>query len=200
MFTDKLFWLGLVSVVFNFIGYYPYITSILKGVVKPQRISWSLWSVLVGIAFVNQIHNGGGYSSYFVGSTFLLVFTVFVLSFKKGVGGASKLDITCLVAALLLFIAWAITKDTRITTIIVVLIDGIGALPTVHKAFVRPDTEAYLQWLTSMVAAFFSILAVIGHDYILFVYPVYVIVMNGVIVVSKYLGTQRVHLAGTKKT
>ena len=198
MLADKLFWLGLASVIANVVGYYPYIRSVIKNVVKPQRVSWGLWSVLVTIAFVNQIHNGGGYSSYFIGSTLVLVLAVFILSFKRGIGGGSKLDIASLAAALLLFIAWAITKDTRATTIIVVLIDAVGAIPTIYKAYKKPKTEAYLQWFTSAVAGLFAIIAVLGHDYILVVYPAYVIVANGLIMLAKYVGTQRLQTEAVK--
>lgn len=199
MFTDKLFWFGLASIVANIIGYYPYITAIIKNVVKPQRITWGIWTLLVTIAFVNQIHNGGGYSSYFIGSTLVLVATVFILSFKYGVGGGSKLDIASLLAALVLFIAWAITKDTRVTTIIVVLIDGVGAIPTLHKAFKQPQTEAYLQWLMAMLGSVFAIMAVYGGDYILTIYPLYVIFMDGAIVAAKYFGTIRIQAKAVKQ-
>lgn len=154
-------------------------------------MSWALWSTLLTIAFVNQIHNGGEYSTWFIGSTLALVLTVFVLSFKRGIGGAGKLDIACLLAAGILFIAWIVTKDTRATTYIVVLIDAAGAIPTIHKAYLHPETEAYLQWFTSAVAGLFSILAVLGHNFILIVYPAYVIMANSLIMIAKYLGTQR---------
>jgi hypothetical protein len=194
MHTDKLFLLGLASVIINFIGYYPYIKSILKNGVKPQRVTWGLWSVLITIAFINQIQNGGGYSSYFIGSTLVLVLTVFILSFKRGVGGGSKLDIASLTAATLLFVVWAITKDTRTTTFVVVLIDATGIIPTIYKAYKQPETEAYLQWFTSAISAVFALVAVVGHDYILFIYPAYVIVGNSLIVLAKYLGTQKLQV------
>lgn len=192
MLSDKLFWIGLVSVALNCFGYYPYIKGILAGAVKPQRVSWGLWTILVFIAFVNQIANGGGYSSFFIGSTFLLVVAVFALSIKKGMGGAGKLDKACLVAAVILFLCWVITKDTYYSTIFVVLIDAVGALPTAYKAYLHPKTEAYLQWITSGLAAALSLLAIDNHDYILWLYPLYVFTMNGIIVLCKYLGELRI--------
>ncbi len=120
----------------------------------------------------------------------ILVLRVFLLSFKRGIGGGSILDIASLVAALLLFIAWAITKDTRTTTIIIILIDGIGTMLTVQKTYKQPQTEAYLQWFTTAIAGLLSIIAVLGHDYILMVYPIYIVVGNACIMLAKYLGTQ----------
>jgi hypothetical protein len=191
MLSDKLFWIGCASVVLNCIGYFPYIRSVIRGTVKPQRVSWLLWTILVGIAFVNQVANGGGYSAFFIGSTFLLVVTVFGLSFSKGVGGGGRLDKASLMAAAVLFVCWAITRDTRLSTIIAVTIDGVGAIPTAYKAWLRPETEAYLQWITSGMAALLSLLAISTHDYILWIYPLYVVVANGLIVAFKYSGTVR---------
>jgi hypothetical protein len=185
---ERALWFGVASVVLNAVGYWPYITGILSGKVRPQRVTWGIWSILTTIAFINQIANGGGYSTLFFGSTTLLVVTVFALSFNYGVGGGSRLDIASLIAASTLFALWAITKDTHATTVIAVLIDAIGAIPTVIKAYLRPDTEVYLQWVLAAISGLFSIIAVPRPDIILFVYPAYVVLTNSVIVAAKYAG------------
>lgn len=192
MIQDKLFWLGLLSVVINLIGYVPYIRGIFKGTVKPQRITWGIWVVLTSITFINQVINGGGYSTYFFGSTTILVTTVFLLSIKRGMGGRSKFDLLVLFASLALFALWAVTRDTRSTTIIAVTIDCIAALPTLYKAYVHPETEVYLQWILAAVAGFFSMLAVgASTDYILYIYPLYIVIMNGLIVLAKFVGSRK---------
>ncbi|HMS24160.1 MAG TPA: hypothetical protein PKB15_00480 [Acidimicrobiia bacterium] len=192
MLTDRAFLFGMAALILNGIGYAPYIRGIFRGTVKPQRITWGLWTILTGIIFVNQVLNGGGYSSYFFGSTTLLVTTVFVLSFVKGMGGRSRFDVFVLIAAVVLFISWAFTRDTRTTTIIAVSIDGIAALPTLVKAYKHPHTEAYLQWILAAAGGVLVFFAVPTTDYILFVYPVYVVVMNAAIVGAKFLAEQNI--------
>jgi hypothetical protein len=192
MLGEKEFWLGIASVALNAAGYYPYIGGILRGNVKPQRITWGIWTILTTIAFVNQVINGGGYSTFFFGSTALLVLIVFILSIKRGIGGRSNFDITVLIASFALFVLWAVTKDTRTTTLIAVAIDFVGALPTVYKTFMKPETEVYLQWILAAVSGFLAMLAIGGsRDYILFAYPFYVVVMNSVIVLAKFAGTKK---------
>ena len=192
MFQDKLFWPGLLSVIINLIGYVPYIRGIFKGTVKPQRITWGIWVVLTSITFINQVMNGGGYSAYFFGSTTILVTIVFLLSIKRGMGGRSKFDLLVLFASLALFELWAVTRDTRTTTIIAVMIDCIAALPTLYKAYIHPETEVYLQWILAAVAGFFSMLAVgTSTDYILYIYPLYIVIMNGLIVLAKFAGSRK---------
>jgi hypothetical protein len=187
------FFFGVAALVVNVAGYIPYFAGIFSGRVKPQRITWGIWSILTTIAFVNQVANHGGYSSLFFGSTVLLVVTVFILSIKRGLGGSSGFDKGILIAAAVLFLVWIITRDTRISTILAVTIDGIGALPTLKKAYLRPDTEVYAQWVLAAISGVLSTLAVPKPDYILYVYPLYVVVMNAAIVAAKFTAEHQSH-------
>jgi len=179
--------LGVAALVLNVIGYIPYIRDIFRHIVKPHPYTWAIWTILVTIAAVNQVRNGGGYSSLFFISTTILVTLVFFLSLKYGMGGASKIDKTCLVLAIILLLYWLTTKDTHISTICAVFIDGIGAVPTLIKVYHFPRTETYVQWVFAGIAGLFTMLSVPRLDWILIIYPLYVILMNGAVVVTKLL-------------
>jgi hypothetical protein len=163
--------LGIGALILNFIGYVPYIGGILKHVVKPQRMTWGIWTILTTIAAVNQIQNGGSFSSLFFASTAILVTITFLLSLRYGMGGASKLDLVCLCLSLILFAYWVIEKDTRISTLIAVAIDLIAATPTVVKTYKKPETEIYTQWVLAAVGGLLSILAVPRLVWALMIYP-----------------------------
>ncbi len=180
------FFLGAASLVLNVVGYVPYIRDILRGIVKPQRITWGIWTILVSVTAANQVLNNGGWSSLFVASTAVLVATTFILSFRFGMGGSSRVDRWCLVLAGVLIVYWLATQDTRFSTLIAVCIDAIGAVPTLIKTYHHPETEAYTQWVMSAIAGVCSIAAVSRWDWVLFIYPAYVAVMNGAIVATKY--------------
>ena len=189
---NSLVLFGVAALVINCIGYIPYFKGIFEGRVKPQRITWGIWTILTSIAFINQVANGGGWSALFFGSTTLLVVGVFVLSFKYGVGGSSKLDQAVLGMAFLLTAMWAITGDTVNSTYFVIAIDSIGALPTIVKAYKNPETEVYLQWFMAALAGGLSLLAVGKNgSLVLYAYPIYVFIFNMIIVTAKYSG-QRV--------
>lgn len=185
---DKLLLFGLAAVIVNLIGYVPYIRGVLTGDVKPQRVTWGIWTILTTIAFVNQIVNGGGYSVLFFGSTVALVGIVFVLSLFKGIGGASKFDRSVLVASALLFIVWIVLRESYYSTLFAVTIDAIGALPTLIKAYRQPETEMYLQWILAAFGGLLGMVALPKFAFILVVYPLYVVIMNSAIVLTKYLG------------
>ena len=135
----------------------------------------------------NQVRNGGGYSSLFFISTDVLVALVFILSLKFGMGGASKLDRICLLLAGILLVYWVGTKDSYISTVCAVIIDGIGAVPTLVKVYHHPQTETYPQWVLAGIAGLFTLFAIPRLDWILMIYPLYVFVMNGTVVLTKLL-------------
>ena len=179
--------LGVLALVLNIIGYIPYIRDILRGKVKPQRVTWGVWTILTTIAAVNQVKNGGGYSSLFFISTVVLVAATFLLSIRRGMGGASKLDMICLALAIALFAYWATVHDTRISTLIAVIIDGVGAIPTVVKTYKHPATESYPQWVLAGLGGLLTLFAVARMDWALLIYPAYVFAMNGVVVGAKFV-------------
>jgi hypothetical protein len=191
-------WLGVLALLLNIVGYAPYIRDIFRGIVRPQRITWGIWTILTIIAAVNQVKNGGGYSTYFFTSTTILVATTFLLSLKFGMGGASRLDKVCLALAVCLFIYWATVHDTRLSTLIAVIIDGTGAIPTVVKTFHHPETETYPQWVLAGFGGLLTMLVVPRLDWALIIYPAYVFVMNGVIVGTKYLRDKQLHVTTLK--
>lgn len=173
---------GIIGAVVNIVGYVPYIRDIVRGKVKPQRVTWGIWSILTLIVFINQLSNGGGYSSLFFGTTTGLVCITFLLSLKYGMGGSTRSDKIMLCAAGVLFMYWIIAGDREYSTYIAVVIDTLGALPTVLKVRVHPESETYPQWVLAGVGAVFSCLALESYTLVLVVYPLYVLVMNAVIV------------------
>ena len=178
---------GVIALMLNVLGYIPYIRDIFKGIVKPHRMTWGIWTILTTITAVNQIANHGGYSSLFFISTTVLVTTTFILSLKFGVGGFSKIDLTCLLFATLLLIYWVGLKDTRISTLIAVNIDVIGFLPTLIKTYKHPETETYPQWLLAGIAGLLTTLIVPKLDWAIIIYPAYIFIFNFIIVSIKFL-------------
>jgi hypothetical protein len=85
---------------------------------------------------------------------------------------------------------WGVTRNTHFTTFIAITIDGIAALPTVYKTYKRPETEAYAQWILAAVSGLLSISAIGKRsELILIAYPLYVVLMNSVIVGTKFINT-----------
>jgi hypothetical protein len=178
--------LGVAALALNIIGYIPYVIGIIRKKVKPHPVTWGIWTILTTIAAVNQVSNQGGYSSLFFISTTVLVFTVFILSLRYGSKGVTLIDKICLTLALALLVYWLTLQETRISTLIAVIIDAIGAIPTVIKTWRHPATETYIQWMLAGIGGFLTIFTVPRLDWALLIYPFYVVVMNATVVGVKY--------------
>ena len=184
--------LGFAALILNLVGYIPYIRDIFRKIVKPHPYTWAIWTILTIIAAFNQVKNGGGYSSLFFISTAVLVGIVFILSFRFGMGGASKIDRLCLVLAAILLIYWLTSKDTHLSTVIAVIIDGIGAVPTLIKVYHHPKSETYIQWILAGIGGLLTVFAVPRLEWILLIYPLYVFIMNAAIVSVKYFQERKI--------
>ncbi|MFN8016261.1 MAG: hypothetical protein U0R17_06625 [Acidimicrobiia bacterium] len=179
---------GLSSAIIALIGNIPYVISILRGNARPHRISMGIFTIVGLITFFNQVINGGGYSALFGASTAFSVLVFFVLSIKKGMGGKSKLDIICLISALVLLVFWLASSETRITTLLAIAIDIVAIVPTVHKVYLHPETEIYWAWIVVGVSGFITVFAVPNNDLILYAWPVYVGFANCTVALIKKFG------------
>jgi len=177
---------GIIALLLSLLGYVPYIIDIVQRKVKPQRVSWGIWAILSNIMFANQLLNGGGWSVWFFGSTALLVTVIFFLSLSRGVGGSSKMDKIILIAAAVLLVYWLTVTNTRVSTILALVIDAAAVAPSILKAYRYPETESYPQWVMASLGGLFSLFAITKVDYILYLFPLYIIVVNGLVVGAKF--------------
>lgn len=179
---------GLAGALLVFITLLVALRAIFAGNFKPHRVTYGIFVVINLVTFVNQVVNRGGYSAYFLGVSFVAVTLIFGLSFKYGMGGATKLDRVTLIAADLLAIYWITLQESRISTVLAIVIDIVALIPTIHKAFKNPETEIYLNWMISGVGGLLSIFANTESDWILYIFPIYIFIANFLVVLAKYFG------------
>ena len=169
---------GLISGFLSVVTYVPYLNDIFKLTTKPQRATWFIWSVLSGIAFVAQITKGATDSLWLVGVQTIGVVIVFLLSLRYGVGGLTKKDIGSLCAAGLGLLLWYVTSDAAVALVIAVCIDAVAGMLTLLKAYEHPDTETLSTWVLSGTAGIFGALAVGTFNFVLLLFPLYIVLIN----------------------
>src|SRR5690349_4744087 len=93
-------------------GSFAYLLDTVKGKVKPNRVSFLLWSIAPFIAFAAQIKQGVGLEALMTFSTGFLPLTTFIASFvnKNAEWKITKFDIVCGVLSIIGLILWLITK------------------------------------------------------------------------------------------
>jgi hypothetical protein len=169
----------------------PYLYQTIKGSVRPERASWFIFSVLGVIAFVSQLSLGARTSLIFNGIDTFGSITIFILSFWYGVGGWTRLDrIVLALASLGVLISLSVHRPL-IALLGVVIADACGMVPTIHKAYIEPDSESQLAWLLFATAGVFTILTIHNLRFDLLIYPVYIAIANYSVPVAMRLGRSR---------
>ncbi|OGM31970.1 hypothetical protein A2803_02680 [Candidatus Woesebacteria bacterium RIFCSPHIGHO2_01_FULL_44_21] len=174
----------IVGVILQVVGSYSYLVDTLKGKVKPNRVSWLLWSIAPLVAFAAEISRGVGIQSL---TTFVVGFVpliIFIASFvnKKSEWQLTRFDIICGALSTLGIILWFITKDANIAILFAVLADGLAALPTIVKSYEYPESENSTIFLFGAVNAAIGLLAIQIWNFEHFAFPLYLLVVNSVLV------------------
>jgi len=150
----------IVGTLIGTLGALAYLVDTVKGKVKPNRVSFLLWSIAPVIAFAAQIKQGVGLESLMTFSTGFLPLLTFAASFvnKKAEWKLTGFDIACGVLSIIGLILWLITKVENIAIVFSILADGLAAIPTVVKAYKYPDTELAWPWIATSFGVVLTLL------------------------------------------
>lgn len=170
--------LGQAAAVLALIGIVPYVVSILRHKTKPERASWLIWA-LVNYSLVFSYHFSGATTTLWLNIAYCATTTmIFLLSLKYGVGGFTRLDIACLIGAAVGLILWWLTDNPVTAVYLNVIVDAIGFLPTIKKAYLYPGTENKLSWNISVAANVCNVLALTTWQFKIALFPIYNLTFN----------------------
>src|SRR5437762_6524897 len=170
----------LLGVALQFFGGLEYLVQTIKGTVKPNRISWFLWSVAPLIAFFAELHKGVGIQSlmtFIVGFVPLLIFCSSFIN-KKSVWKLGKLDFVCGALSFGGLALWYFTKEANVAIIFSIFSDGLAAVPTIIKSYNHPETESHWVYLTGSIAAILTILSIDHWNFATYGFPMYIFIFN----------------------
>lgn len=128
----------------------PYIRHIVKGITKPNIVSWITWSLLTGVATIAELAAGEYRTAIFTSAAFLETTAIVLLGIKYGHAKYTLFDIVCQMGALFGFVLWAVFDSPAAAVIFAVTIDLIGSLPTVRHSWLKPEEET---WITYAMAS-----------------------------------------------
>ena len=150
----------IIGTLIGAVGSLAYFIDTVKGKVKPNRVSFLLWSIAPFIAFAAQIKQGVGLESLMTFSTGFLPLTVFIATFvnKKAEWKLTKFDLICGALSIIGLILWLITKVGNVAIFFSIVADGLAAVPTLVKAYKYPDTEIAWPWLATVFGVVLTLL------------------------------------------
>jgi hypothetical protein len=174
--------LGIIAGIIGLAGYIPYIISIIKGETKPNKASWFIWTVVGGLLAFSYAAEGDINAIWVPIGYFVGPLIVAILSLKYGYSTWSMVDKICIVIAVISIIPWWLSHDATITLLINLIIDFMGAIPTVIKTYREPETEDFLAWTMFFIANTLLIIVVDVWN-VSALYPVYLFFLAGTIFV-----------------
>jgi hypothetical protein len=150
----------IVGTLIGTSGAIAYLVDTLKGKVRPNRVSFLLWSIAPMIVFAAQIAQGVGLESMMTFSTGFLPLLTFIATFvnKNAQWKLTRFDLACGVLSVAGLILWLITRVGNVAIFFSIVADGLAALPTLVKAYKYPETELAWPWLATCVGVTLTLL------------------------------------------
>jgi len=170
----------IIGTLISSVGTVAYIVNTVKGRVKPNRVSFLLWSIVPFIAFFAQIKQGVGLTALMTFSTGFLPLTVFIASFvnKQAVWKVTKFDLMCGILSLVGLALWMITKVGNVAILFSIIADALAAVPTIVKAYKYPDTEIAWTWIMTVFGVILTLLTISTFTFANSGFILYILVLN----------------------
>ena len=174
--------IGIVATAIGLSGYIPYFKDIIKRTIKPHAFSWLIWGIIQSVVFFADLAKGAGAGAWPVGAPALLNLIIFVIAIFRGEKEITKIDTASLIFALVGIGVWIITTNPLWSVIIVSIVDAVGYIPTVRKAYKKPHEESVTVYALSGVAFGLSLFALASVSLTTVLYPSVLVVVNLVFV------------------
>lgn len=159
--------LGALTQFILAISILPYIISIFRGTVKPNRISWFIWSV-IGFAFWLITPPTADEVTKMLTLIFMINPTVvFILTLFKGENtkpdNLEKFSLTIGLSAILI---WYVFKESSgaFPIIVAILADFCALIPTLRFVFSSPSEEKPLAWILFSLGFLIALFAIENHS------------------------------------
>lgn len=170
----------IVGTLIGAAGSVIYVRDTLKGTIKPNRVSFLLWSIVPMIAFFAQIDQGVGLEALMTFSTGFLPLTVFIASFvnKQAEWKLTRFDVICGVLSIIGLALWMITRVGNIAIFFSIIADGLAAIPTIVKAYRYPDTEIAWPWMATVIGVILTLLTLSTFTFANCGFILYILAVN----------------------
>lgn len=184
----------VIASVLTIASVVPYLIDILKGSTKPNLVSWITWTLLTGIATAAELAAGEYVAALFTAAAVVETGLVVAVGIcKRAYVAYARFDVICQLSAIVGIVLWQLFDSPAIGVLASVIIDLIGALPTIRHSWQRPHEETWQTFAMCFVGATFGLLALDSFNAVSLPYPIYLVVINlvtsGVIIYRGKLAT-----------
>jgi hypothetical protein len=151
--------MGALAVVITLVAYGIYVWQTLRGEARPHPLSWLIFGILTGTAYLVQFDEAAGPGSWVMGITAIVCLLLCLMSFWRGERAFPWYEWAFLFAAAVIFIFYLWSREPTISAVLAAAVSVLGFGPTVTKAWQRPHSDSITTFALNsikFIPAFFA--------------------------------------------
>ena len=151
---------GIIAAILPFIAYSPYLRDTIRMKIRPDPISWLIWTIVSlsvsWVMFRNQA-GIGAVSSLAIGFLCLLIY---LFSFRDNRHrGVAHVDVVILLLAFAAIALWGLTDQAWLAAALLALADFMGTVATLYRDWKHPDHDDMSIWLIQSFTRIFTLIS-----------------------------------------
>jgi hypothetical protein len=151
---------GLAAAVLQIMGFLVIGSAVLRGMARPNRCSWLIWSLVASLAAIGSWQAGATWPLAGAVMNAAGCIGILVLSWRAGRFTATRVDLTCLVVVCAGICAWLATSSPATGLVLFLVADACGAVPMIRGVLHDADGESIRGWALLAAAGAAAVLAV----------------------------------------
>jgi hypothetical protein len=151
--------MGALAVVITLVAYGIYVWQTLRGEARPHPLSWLIFGILTGTAYLVQRDEVAGPGNWVMGITAIACLLLCLMSFWRGERAFPWYEWAFLFAAAVIFMFYLWSHEPTISAVLAALVSVLGFGPTVTKAWQRPHSDSITTFALNsikFIPAFFA--------------------------------------------
>ncbi len=134
--------MGALAVVITLVAYGIYVWQTLRGEARPHPLSWLIFGILTGTAYLVQRDEAAGAGSWVMGITAVVCLLLCLMSLWRGERAFPWYEWAFLLAAAMIFIFYLLSRQPTIAAVLAATVNVLGFGPTLTKAWRRPHSDS----------------------------------------------------------
>lgn len=178
--TPILLWWGIMITIY---AYGIYIAGMIQGLNKPHPFSWMIWCMMTIVAVIAQMTQTRDLWIWIGIVTIAIQIIIIIFSFRYYTKSRIvPYDRYSLIIWILAIVLWMVTGSPLWSVYLLCVADAIGYVPTVLKSRSHPEEEYLAVYIASTIKWTISLILISNHTVITSLYPLYLILANGLFI------------------
>lgn len=176
----------VVASIIPIAGAVPYFIDSLRRKTKPKFATWSTWTLLNAINATAAFADGALPTAVSSTAGALATGGIALIALRNGFTQYTRFDAACQGLALLGIPFWLLAGDPAAAVVVVLLVNVLAGLPTLHHAWAAPYEETPAAFLTGAGGSLIILACLEQFTFIAVALPLSILVFDALVVLLIY--------------